>query len=117
MQAPQKEEKENQTESINNARVEHKDVQLLAEVIFVRTKEHISRLCSVVLLLHLRVSEHVRDLSILEKLFRRHLIAAGIKLFAIKRGAIDDPIDLLHFLIHLAGILAGKSGEDRQGVL
>ena len=56
MQAPQKAEEENQTESINNAGVEYKDVQLLAEVILVRTEEHISRLCGVVLLLHLRVS-------------------------------------------------------------
>src|SRR5580704_17958910 len=117
MQAPQEAEKEDQTKSINNAGVEYKDVQLLAEVILVRTEEHISRLCGVVLLLHLRVGEHVRDLSILEKLFRRHLIAARIKLFAIKRGTIDDPIDPAHFLIHLTGILAGKSREDRQRVL
>src|SRR5260370_22950395 len=91
MQAPQEAEKEDQTESINNAGVEHKDVQLLAEVILVGAEEDISRLCGVVLLLHLRVGEHVRDLSILEKLFRRHLIAARIKLFAIKRGTIDYP--------------------------
>src|SRR5271157_2243356 len=108
MQAPQEAEKENQTESVNNARVEHKDVQLLAEVILVGTEEDISRLCGVVLLLHLRVSEHVRDLSILEKLFRRHLIAARIKLFAIKRGTIDYPIEHVHFPIHLIGTLAAK---------
>ena len=109
MQAPQKAEKENQSESIDNPGVEDKDVQLLAEVILVRTKKHISRLCGVVLLLHLRVSEHVRDLSILEKLFRRHLIAAGIKFFAIEPGAVDDPIDLVHFLIHLTGILCRQA--------
>ena len=56
MQAPQEAEKEDQTESINNAGVEHKDVQLLAEVILVGTEEDISRLRGVVLLLHLRVS-------------------------------------------------------------
>src|SRR5580704_6978870 len=117
MQAPQEAEKEDQTESINNAGVEHKDVQLLAEVILVGTEEDISRLRGVVLLLHLRVSEHVRDLSILEELFRRHLIAARIKLFAITRRTIDDPIDPAHFRIHLTGILAGKSREDRQRVL
>ena len=106
MQAPQKAEKEDQAESIDEPRVEDKDVYLLAEVIFVRTEEDISRLLGVILLLHLRVSEHVRDLSILEKLFSCHLIAAGIKPFAIERGTIDDPIDLAQSLIDLTGIRA-----------
>ena len=79
MQAPQEAEKEDQTESVNNAGVEHKDVQLLAKVVLVRTEEDISRLGSVVLLLHLRVGEHVRDLSVLEQLLCSHLIAAGFK--------------------------------------
>jgi hypothetical protein len=116
MQTPQKAEKENQSEPINNARVKDKDVQLLAKINLVRTEEHISWLRGVVLLFHLRVSEHIRDFSILIKLFPRDLIAAGIKLFVIEWAAIDDPIDPVHFLVHLTRILSGKTGEERQGV-
>ena len=117
MQAPQKAKKEEQSKPINNAGVEHKDVQLLAEVILLGSEEHISRLCGVVLLLHLRVGEHVGDLLILKKLFRGHLISARIKFFPIERGTINDPIDLAQLLIHLTVIGTGKSRKDRQASL
>ena len=116
MQAPQKADQEGQSEPINHPGVEYKDVQFLAKIILLGTEEHISRLCGVVLLFHLRVGEHVRDLSILVQLLRGELIVVRIKLFPIEWRAANDPIDLVHFLIHLTGIFAGKSREDRQGV-
>jgi hypothetical protein len=43
MQTQQKTEKKQQSESVNDTRVEHEDVQLLAEVILFGTEEYIAR--------------------------------------------------------------------------
>ena len=116
MQAPQKTDQESAGEPVNHAGVEYKDVQLLTKIILLGTEEHVSRLCGVVLLLHLRVGEHIRNLAILVKLLRSESLVVRIELFPIEWRAANDPIDLVHFLIHLTGIFTGKSREDRQGV-
>src|SRR5215469_18058080 len=90
MQAPQKADQEGQSEPINHPGVEYKDVQFLAKIILLGTEEHISRLCGVVLLFHLRVGEHVRDLSILVQLLRGELIVVRIKLFPIEWRTAND---------------------------